>query len=440
MDKKNEKYKVLSLFSGCGGMDLGFEGGFTVHNNCINEKIHPDWANNHKTSDWVELPKTNFEVVFANDILPETKAAWIPFFKKEKAFHHESIVELVKKAKNGEFKFPNVEIISGGFPCQDFSVAGKRNGFNSHKSHTGKLITDDIPTIENRGVLYIWMMEVIELVKPKLFIAENVKGLITLQNVKEIIENDFRNVGNGYWVFPAQILKAAQYGIPQSRERIIFIGINKDYLDNNVIKNIDNAEIINAYNPYPEITHTDQPELFNNKLKDYVKLRDIFKDLKEPTESTDVAQRAYSKAKYYGKHCQGQSEINLDSIGPTIRAEHHGNIEFRRLSTKHGGKYLSELVNGKMERRLTVRECARIQTFPDNYQFIRNKSEYGNEYSLTPSNAYKIIGNAVPPLLAFHLAWQLQKKWNLYFGDVNDNIRKQQTSNSRIREVATKFS
>lgn len=441
MNTTKGKYKVLSLFSGCGGMDLGFEGGFSVHKKSINSKINPDWLKNSYNDDWVELPNTDFEVVFANDILPEAKAAWIPFFKKKNAFYDQSIVDLVKAAEKGEFKFPKAEIVTGGFPCQDFSVAGKRNGFNSHKSHTGKLITEQAPTSENRGFLYIWMMRVIDIVKPKIFFAENVKGLITLENAKDIIENDFRNVGNGYYVFPAKVLKAAQYGVPQSRERVIFIGLNKEYLNKGTfskLSNPANPEFLKHYDPYPEITHSDQPELFNNRLMDYVKLRDIFSDLKEPIESEDPAQRAFSKAKYYGKHCQGQTEVNLDSIGPTIRAEHHGNIEFRRLSQNHGGKYISELLEGKIERRLTVRECARIQTFPDNYKFIRNKSE--NEYSLTTSSAYKIIGNAVPPLLAFHLAWHLQKKWNLYFGEVNDNIREQQTPSPRIREFTSKVS
>ena len=96
---------------------------------------------------------------------------------------------------------------------------------------------------------------------------------------------------------------------------------------------------------------------------------------------------------------------------PTIRSEHHGNIEFRRLDVSNGGKYKDEIEMGKQQRRLTVRECARIQTFPDDYEFVF-KSIYG---SVSGSEAYKLIGNAVPPLLAYHLACRLEKLWNTYF-------------------------
>lgn len=74
-----------------------------------------------------------------------------------------------------------------------------------------------------------------------------------------------------------------------------------------------------------------------------------------------------------GSHCQGQTEVKLNSVGSTIRSEHHGNIEYRRLSIEHGGKYIEEFNQGMAERRLTLRKCTRIQTFPDDYEFIFNK-------------------------------------------------------------------
>lgn len=412
--------KVLSLFSGCGGMDLGFDGGFYVHKNSINSKIHPEWVSNTRKGDLIKLPKTKFDIVFANDILKEAKAAWVPFFEKrgiKDVFHSESIVELVKKHKEGKFIFPQADVVTGGFPCQDFSVAGKRLGFDSHKSHDGEYRKNDEPTAENRGHLYMWMKKVIEIVKPSIFYAENVKGLVSLKNVKNIIEKDFTNIGAGYHVFDVKVLHAADYGVPQSRERVIFIGIRKDKLRKQILDLIKNETIEDKYNPYPVQTHYNPRKHRENDFdkKPYVTLRDIFSDLKEPDETKDVAQSIYSKAKYYGEHCQGQKEVQLDWIGPTIRAEHHGNIEFRRLSLAHGGKNKEELKRGYKERRLTIRECARIQTFPDDFELIREREVLGNEYALTSSNAYKVIGNAVPPLLARHLAWRLQELWDIYF-------------------------
>jgi DNA (cytosine-5)-methyltransferase 1 len=140
---------------------------------------------------------------------------------------------------------------------------------------------------------------------------------------------------------------------------------------------------------------------------------DAFVGLDEPEKSSDVSQTKYSKAKYMGSHCQGQTEVRLDSVGPTIRSEHHGNIEFRRLSAEHGGKHIDELRQGLQERRLTIRECARIQTFPDEYQFIL-KATCDNK-SVSSSDAYKIIGNAVPCVLAYNIAKNIEEKWTLYF-------------------------
>ena len=128
--------------------------------------------------------------------------------------------------------FPDdIDVVTGGFPCQDFSIAGKRQGFNSQKSHNGGKLSLDEPSIESRGQLYMWMREVITITKPSLFIAENVKGLTNLEDVKSIIEHDFADAANGgYLVVPARVLHAADYGVPQSRERVIFFGFKKSAL------------------------------------------------------------------------------------------------------------------------------------------------------------------------------------------------------------------
>ena len=409
--------QVLSLFSGCGGMDIGFEGGFKCLRDSINTFLHPDWID-IDNGDWVTLKKTGFDTVFANDIRPDAKAAWVSFFGKTKKnansiYHIESIVDLVKKAKNGANIFPSkIDVVTGGFPCQDFSIAGKRLGFNSLKSHDGRLLEIGKPSIENRGQLYIWMREVITLTEPKLFIAENVKGLTNLEDVKEIIEQDFSKAGgNGYIVVPAQVLHAADYGVPQSRERVIFFGFKKSALTKEALNALKKKNIPNDFNPYPPKTHSYTVSM--KTLLSPVSCRRAFLGLEEPDVTCDLSQKIYSKAKFMGRHCQGQAEIKLDSIAPTIRSEHHGNIEFRRLSVENGGVIVEELQKGLKERRLTVRECARIQTFPDDYQFILKRTD--ENIAVSSSDAYKIIGNAVPCVLAYNIAMHIAKKWNNFF-------------------------
>ncbi|MDD4494895.1 MAG: helix-turn-helix domain-containing protein [Eubacteriales bacterium] len=419
--KKEEKnLRVLSLFSGCGGMDLGFEGGFKVRSKSVNTKVHPTWKIKKCENGWTQLPMTRFKTVFANDIRADAKTTWTNYFSKcgisPTTYCLDSIIDLVKLHRENAINiFPkDVDVVTGGFPCQDFSIAGKRLGFNSNKSHVGTARTDDVPSIESRGQLYMWMRDVISLVKPKIFIAENVKGLANLEDVKEIIEQDFAEAcDGGYIVVPARVLHAADYGVPQNRERIIFYGFKRTALTPEALVALTSVRIPAEYDPYPIHTHKYTSDAIGEELLSFVTVKEYFADLEEPNKSNDISQQKFSCAKYMGKHCQGQSEVNLDGIGPTIRAEHHGNIEYRRLSTEHGGKYSDELSNGEPERRLSIRECARIQTFPDDYDFIIPAKD--NEKAVSASNAYKLIGNAVPPLLAFNIAMRLEENWGKYF-------------------------
>jgi len=422
VNKKQEKstLNVLSLFSGCGGMDLGFEGDFSVLASSVNEDMNPEFIARQLSNNFIQLEKTRFKTVFANDILKGARNAWVHHFSKRghetQNYHTDSIVDLVKRHQNGTKVFPdNVDIVTGGFPCQDFSIAGKRKGLNSHKNHKGEFNTKTTATTETRGQLYMWMKQVVEIVKPKIFIAENVKGLVNLSNVKDIIQKDFSATGeNGYLVLNPRVLHAADYGVPQSRERVFFIGIKKAALKKTVLKALEEDVISDIYNPYPKPTHAYMSDA--DHLKRHVDLKALFQNLEEPEKSSDLSQKFYSKAKFMGKHCQGQIEIKPDGISPTIRAEHHGNIEFRRLSKKNGGLQDQELKKGLKERRLTPRECALIQTFPPDYDFvIENKNGRKGSYLVSPSKAYKIIGNAVPPLLAYNLAKRIETVWDLYF-------------------------
>lgn len=409
-------HRVLSLFSGCGGMDLGFEGHFIASRKSFadnDQRVEKSVSEN-----WVMLKKTNFKDVFANDILPEAEFAWTTYMNRfgydPSIYHCQSIVDLVKMQKAGADIFPkNIDIVLGGFPCQDFSVAGKRMGFNSQKDDYGKIREEDKPTEESRGKLYFWMKQVIDIVRPKIFIAENVKGLVNLGNVKEIIQKDFASAdGNGYIVLNPQILHAGDFGVPESRERVFFIGIRRDALRPEALKALENKVIPDEYNPYPKPTHSCTVK--DERLLPIVTTYDVLKDLKEPEETIDTSQSFYSKAKYLTNGSQGQTEIKLNGLGPTIRSEHHGNIEFRRLSAEHGGKHTDELNAGLLERRLTPRECAMIQTFPPDYKFVMKKKS-GRGFTVSPSGAYRIIGNAVPPVLAFNIAMRIQSLWNKYF-------------------------
>lgn len=272
----------------------------------------------------------------------------------------------------------------------------------------------DKPSEESRGKLYYWMKQVIDIAHPKIFVAENVKGLVNLGNVKDIIQNDFASAdGGGYIVLPPQVLHAGNYGVPETRERVIFIGIRRDALTAEALDALESDVIPQKFNPYPQPTHA--YTFVNDDLMPPVTTIDVLKDLREPKYSVDPAQQVYSKAKYLSNGSQGQIEIKLNGLSPTIRSEHHGNIEFRRLSAEHGGTHTNELEQGMEERRLTPRECAMIQTFPPDYEFVIKK-KMGKGNLVSSSGAYKIIGNAVPPVLAYNIAKRLQELWPVYFG------------------------
>ncbi len=423
-----KKRKILSLFSCGGGMDIGFEGGFKVLKSTLNKNIVSDWIE-REDDNYYFLKPTCFETVFANDIVADAKTVWVDYFSRlhnrdmSDVYHVKSIVDIVKEYKEGNTNVlpSDIDVVIGGFPCQDFSVAGKRNGFNSHKDHNGSKIVSNIPTEESRGKLYMWMKEVIEITRPHIFIAENVKGLTNLGDVKDVIQSDFAKCGgDGYLVFDPQVLHAGRYGIPQSRERIFFVGVRKSSLTQRALKELTDPKYHDLYTPYPKPTHTlrnESIDLFaQENLEPFVACGKVLLDLVEPDLSLDSSQKFYSKAKFMGNHCQGQKEVDLNGLAPTIRSEHHGNIEFRRLSKEHGGKNRSELKKGMAERRLTLRECARIQTFPDDYNFVIESSEKRSKYKVSPSSAYKLVGNAVPPLLAYHIAKRIEVNWETYFG------------------------
>lgn len=324
--KAKKRFSVVSLFSGCGGLDLGFSGGF-------------DFLKKN-------YPEKDFNVVWANDIDEASCQTFANYFK------HDVVCGDITQILSGKYaaklfdqSIPEkADIVLGGFPCQDFSHAGKRRGFNA-----------------KRGLLYQSMAEVIKKTKPLLFVAENVRGLLTMYNGEAIktIVKDFEKLG--YHV-ACKLLSAADYGVPQTRQRVIIIGTRKDKLPS-------------FEDEYPE------PILDESN---WISLNKAIGDL-EKLEEGKMANHYWSKAKK--NKGQGNSAVSAEKPGPTMRTEHHGNIEF------HWNK----------KRRLSAREAARIQSFPDDFIFYPSTSA-----------AYKQIGNAVPPVLAWHVATAVETFLNKY--------------------------
>jgi DNA (cytosine-5)-methyltransferase 1 len=362
-----ENLKVLSLFTGIGGMDMGFNQEVIVHRDSI---VNMDFIEKpYKINDFVVLKKQRFESVFQNDILKGAKEVY-EMNNNETNYNTTSIFNLI--AEN--YTFPQADVVIGGFPCQDFSHSGKRNGFDSKKGHDLKEKVDD--TKENsRGTLYKSFVDVVKKVMPKIFVAENVYGLLTMQNdpIKRIV-TEFSDVG--YHV-EYQLVYCPDYGIPQTRKRVIIMGIQKG----------TNIPLKNEWNVI-------------TKNKTTCCIGKYLQHLSEPDSTSDISQMVYSKAKKLEKG-QGQTEVNLNGYAPTMRAEHHGNIEFRRHKNSSLNKSEAELP----ERRLTVREAGLIQTFPPDYVFSKSKN----------MTAYKYIGNAVPPLLGYLIADKVYNLYETYF-------------------------
>ena len=335
---------VISLFSGMGGMDVGFSEQVIVHSESILSSEFIDSA--YTIDEFVNLKRLPFKIVFQNDILPAAKKV-----AELNKWNHNYTLKDIRDCITDNYEFPSADVITGGFPCQDFSHAGKRKGFDA-----------------DRGTLYQSYVEVVKRVKPIIFVAENVNGLLTMDgNPIQQIMDDFAAVG---YEVKYQLIKCEDFGIPQTRHRVIIMGIRLDCR----YKLKDDWNII-----------TENKK--NCAIKNY------FMHLEEPDKSTDMAQQAYSKAAKLDKG-QGQTEIKIDGFCPTMRAEHHGNIEFRRIN---GGKNNEGHLP---ERRLSVREAALIQTFPPNCILTEGKPS---------SMAYKPIGNAVPPLLGYIIARKVQQ-------------------------------
>lgn len=298
---KERTINVISLFSGCGGMDLGFIGDF-------------EFLGKH-------YPKTPFEVVWANDV----NSAACRTYKRNIGSH---IVEGdIWKAMD---EMPSdADVVIGGFPCQDISINGKGAGVNGKRSG-----------------LYRAMVEVVSRIRPKVFVAENVKGLLMKHNEKSLkqILSDFSALG---YEVSYHLYNAADYGVPQTRERVFIVGTRPD---------------VKKFTPPAPIN--DEPITSQEAIGDL-----------ELTEQNSEFNHIWSLANKSSD--QGNRKLKADRPGYTIRAECHGNIQFHY----------------SLPRRISMREAARFQSFPDSFIFESKLRETERQ-----------VGNAVPPVLAWHIA------------------------------------
>ena len=297
-----KKNRVISLFSGCGGMDLGFTGDFQIFGR-----------------EYDALP---FEIIWANDI----NAAACRTYKKN--LGHDIICGDIWEALK---TLPaSTDVLIGGFPCQDISVNGKGAGVDGHRSG-----------------LYRAMVEAIRKTKPKIFVAENVKGLLMRHNQKSLqqVMSDFQSLG---YNVSYKLYHAADYGVPQSRERVFIVGTSKKYKFS--------------------------PPLPERDSRTWMTAKEAISDLEKKKEDPDF-NHIWSKAEKSGE--QGNRKLIATRPGYTIRAECHGNIQFHY----------------SLKRRISMREAARFQSFPDQFLFDARLRETERQ-----------IGNAVPPILAWHIA------------------------------------
>ena len=319
------RYKVASLFCGCGGSDLGTLGGFE-----------------YLGVDYKRLP---FDIVYAVDFDKAAVSTYNNNFEVPAVCADICSVDPQKD-------IPDIDVLIGGFPCQSFSTVNPTKDTN-----------------DDRANLYKQVVKVLHSKQPKLFVCENVKGLITLQKGALIskVADAFR--GEGYHV-EYRLLNAANFGVPQKRERVIIVGIRNDL--------------------YGKVRYSYPIE--TNDEKSWVPIKKIVRNLADVPERYFFSQRAVEGM----KNAKPNMKRGLwqDLNGPCLTLTSH----LAKVSINSRDPIL--LVDPKKElyRRFTPREAAGIQSFPENFVF--NGPE---------SKSYKQIGNAVPPVLMWHVMREAAK-------------------------------
>ena len=311
--------KIISLFSGAGGFDLG-------------------------------LIQAGHQVVWANDIYLDAVATY------RRNIGQHIVAKDIREIASEEIA--DGDVVVGGFPCQGFSVA-----------NWARTVGDE------RNSLYREMVRVIRDKQPKFFVAENVKGIVSLGRgaVVENIIADFESVGyQTTW----KVLNCADYGVPQKRMRFVMLGVRKDVYSNHF-----------CFPPEPSHCSPDNP-IKGKPL--WVTVGEALAHFPDPDISHNVPNHTYSKYKLRFNGHIGHRFVDPNAPAPTVTG---------RGDEKGGVVVLHHPSN---LRRMSARELAAVQSFPDDFIFEGPRS-----------SAYRQIANAVPPLLGHAIGIMLTENEKL---------------------------
>lgn len=388
---------IVSLFSGCGGLDLGFTGGFTFQ------------GRNYE--------RLNTDIVFANDFDIDATTC----YNSNPLLINEGVECLLEDIRNINAEvIPNFDILLAGFPCQPFSNAGNRKGVND---------------ANGRGTLFEECERIIEAKvaighRPKAFVFENVRGILSskmpdgVTTVPEEIRLRMQRLG---YNISMKLVCSSDYGVPQQRYRVLIIGIDNELEIGSFNFELLN-EVVNEYNIPSKSFGNVEELLLGVILQGVENLHDnVVWEYSASTQRTvDLiggCQHGLEAFQYF------RNGYNIENLPPIVfEGRSWKNIPYELLTPRfkkiaddpkryHAPKFFRRFAFGEINgtitasaqpencgithpvenRRYSVRECARIQSFPDNYIF-----------EAIPLQArYKVIGNAVPPVLAWVVAKSL---------------------------------
>ena len=318
-----EKIKVASLFCGCGGMDLGVIGGFSY------------LGKEYKTNP--------FEIVYAVDNDEYCTRIY------NDNFTHKCVVNDVRDIKIEEM--PQFDMLIGGFPCQSFSISAQNPPRLGYK--------------DERGMLFFEMVKILKERRPRFFIAENVKGLLSANKGKAfpMIIKEFCDAG---YTVVHKLLNASEYGVPQKRERVIIVGFR-------------NFEDFQKFH-YPMKVKSSERKV----------LGDVIMEESNHNQTLFFSEKAVAGMMAVREKMNKGRVMSLTEPCNTISA-HLAKVSLNSTDPVY--------MVGEKYRRFSTREAARIQSFPDSFCFD----------SVSQIRQYKAIGNAVPPVLMWHVICSLQK-------------------------------